>query len=177
MFDLIWKFSFQVIFQMAFIFELSELLPVSDRLLPSFSHFCATPKALSTVNFPFVVQAHMNESSCILLLIGMPNTTFASWWRKILLTLATSQIFLSTSMRSDTSSASAWGARGLIALKESGIGIHLSSQICTLYPLPAHNREPHTIIYFAANILRHAYEGRLPNWACKNGTFAKYFAL
>ena len=33
------QFSFQIISQMAFIFELLELLPISDQLLPSFSTF------------------------------------------------------------------------------------------------------------------------------------------
>ena len=101
------QFSFQIIFQIASIFELLELLPISVRLIHSFSHFYATLYALLTVNFPFMVQAHMNESLGNLLLTGMPNTTSASWGRKILLTLATSHTFLSASMSSATSSASA----------------------------------------------------------------------
>lgn len=134
---------------MAFIFELSEQLPDSGRLLHSFGHFCATPYALLTVNLPLVVHAQIIESSDKRGWTGMLKTNSASWGRSMLFTLATSQLLFSASRRSDTITASPWGPRGLTTLKDSDFGIHPSSQIWTLRPLPIHHREPFTIISLA----------------------------
>ena len=75
---LLGQFSCHTIFQMAFILELSELLPPSPRLKSSFKTFCATLYPLFTENLPFIVHAHTIESSGSLPLMGMLRTTSAS---------------------------------------------------------------------------------------------------
>ena len=108
------------------------------------------------MNLPFEFHSHMSESLGNLALIGILKINSALWGRNVFFTFPTSQPLLSTSTKLDTFSNPEWVPIGIVTLKDSGDGSHLSFQILTPSPFPIHHLAPLSTTFFEFHMLLHA---------------------
>ena len=101
----------------------------------------------------------------------------ASWGKKVSLTSKVLHSPILALMRSATISLYPSAGFGVITLLDSDGGNHLAFHVSILLPFPIAHQAPSLMIFFAAIILLHIYDGFLPICASKNEVSEKYFAF
>ena len=144
---------------------------------PSVDISWASLYALLTVNFPFLLSAHIRWSLAPCVLSGMLKIASTSWVRKTWRISWSFHSIRSSSIRSHTRVTYRSGFSGVTTLYVLGLWSHLSLHIWTCSPLPTYHLTPLLTIAWAANILLQAKDGWLPKVASRKLHLGKHLAL